>query len=155
MANESITPTVAEVAARLLARTRTDATGTPTGTFDDTTNPTAEAVEDFISDYVTEIALIVAGVDEPEVLAFAKGVVAVGAASDVELSIDPDRVDDTTSAYARLLAQYERRLVLLREQAAAALARQAAEDKPGRGSGSVRLRSSVMEDVACERGYPL
>lgn len=146
-------PSVDDVAARLLARTRSDSTGKPVGTFTQSTIPTAAKVESFIDDYVAEIALIVKGVRDPDVLAFARGVVAVAAAADVELSLDPDRAQDDTSAYARLVALYERRLELLREQVRAALDRQGAADNPGRSPGSVRVRSSLVDDLICDPYY--
>jgi hypothetical protein len=87
----------------LRARTRDDESGGELGTFTDATRPTAEEVTEFLEQASTEVLLrLPSELEDAKLVAFAKRMIAVRAAMFVELSLEPDRIDDETSAYAKL-----------------------------------------------------
>ena len=113
MADPIYTPSVADVAALLYARTRTDAG--LVGTFNDDTRPTGTQVTAYIAEGADDV-LDRVGYPVPEPHADAvRRLAAKYAAMRVELALAPDNTSDAErSAYPALRTEYEAGLADLR-----------------------------------------
>lgn len=140
---QRVRPTVAEIGALLRARTRSDATGAPIGTFTDATNPTGDQVEEFIDGALSEIRLRLPDDLPDRLVPFARRVISLSAAMDVEVSLDPERANSNDNAYARLKERYDTGLAALLATA----------DDEGviatPRAGSARMRSTLVDALPC------
>lgn len=118
------TPSVSEVGAELLSRTK-DQYGNETGTFSGTTTPTDTQVEALISKAADRVSLKI-GTEVPAALRQdAKDIVALRAAMMVEQTLFADQITSNRSPYPVLLERYKAELADLQ------LAIQIAEDGDG------------------------
>lgn len=121
MSAEALECEVSDVAVILRARTYADGggeteSGEEVGTFDATTRPTGDQVGELIEQAAKEVrARIGQDVEDADLLAFAKDVVALRAAMGVELSYIPEQTDPDYSVYEKLKDLYEQGLASLTE----------------------------------------
>jgi hypothetical protein len=100
--------TVADVAAIIRARTK-DSNGFEVGTFTGTTRPTDTQCQEAIDHAVVLIHTKVGDVGEG-CASLAKGVVALGAAAEIERSYFPEQSRSDRSIYTFLVAEYDKAL---------------------------------------------
>lgn len=101
------TPELTDVGAILRARTRSDDSGEELGTFNTTTRPTGAEMQAFIDFAVSEITLRLPDTLDERFQAFVRRLVAIRAAMQAEISLEPDRVNGDDSAYARLKEMFD------------------------------------------------
>lgn len=110
---DGIRPTIAEVAAKLRARTKVLG-GNEVGTFDASTRPTADEVEALIDDALDEV---LGKIKEPaagtKYEGRARGLVALYAAMLIELSYFPEMVGTPKSPYDSYATLYDKRMKAL------------------------------------------
>lgn len=97
--------TVDDVAAIIRTRTK-DSAGNELGTFDDTTRPTADQCQQAIDHQVVLVHTKVGYVGDM-CSDLARGVVAIGAAAEIELSYFPEQSRSDRSIYTYLIQRYD------------------------------------------------
>lgn len=126
-ATAQLSPSVADVATKVLARTRTPS-GPGTGTFTDSTNPTAAQVQRMIDTVSLRVlAGIGPGFDSGRVIGqdlagddltlgdLVRDTIAAGVGAQVELSLEPESASTADSAYAQLRQEFLDGLQVLRD----------------------------------------
>jgi hypothetical protein len=134
--------TVEDVAAIIRARTK-DKTGNEVGTFNDDTRPTAEQCQEAIDHAVTFIHTAVGQVGT-NCADVAKGVVAIGAAAEIELSYFPEQARSDRSIYTFLITRYDAALAGLADCVLGNLP--GVGDNGGRRYGTFTCVSGVVND---------
>lgn len=126
-ATAELSPSIDDVATKVLARTRTPS-GRGTGTFTDVTNPTATQVQRMIDAVAVRVlATVGPGFDSGRVIGqdlagddltlgdLVRDTIAAGAAAQVELSLEPESASSADSAYNQLRQEFLDGLQLLRD----------------------------------------
>lgn len=105
---EDWTPTVAEVAAHIRARTKA-AGGTEAGTFNDQTRPNQQQAEAMIANALRSVSGKLHAVEpcSDDLLADAKNAVALRAAMAIEASFYPEQVSTSRSNFSQLKSMYD------------------------------------------------
>jgi hypothetical protein len=111
-----ITPSVADVAALLRARTK-DVNGVEVGTFNDDTRPTSAQVLTLIDKAVADVQAWLGPTPPPELADAARVAAALDAACLIELSYYPEQVQSNRSAYPEYAAMLQRKIEALQEAA--------------------------------------
>lgn len=121
------TPSIAQVASHVRARTKKRGSGEELGTFTADTRPTDDQANQMIAEALLEVSSVVgpdipdAAGDDPDALRnAASGVVSLLAAMTVESSFYPEQVGAGRSNYAAMERRYERGLKKLEAAVAAA-----------------------------------
>jgi len=134
--NRAYAPNVAQVARKILSRTR-DQYGNTLGTFNTNTTPTEQQVSAIILDVLPNVADEVGDEIPPEYFDDAAEVVALRAAMQVELDFFPDQVATDRSPYPQLADLYEKELERLRQSISVAVDGEPVDTAPSnRPSGS-------------------
>lgn len=107
------TPTVAEVARHIRARTRTSL-GVLAGTFNTTTNPTDTQVDEHAAEAARELERHIGSEIDATLFEHATDVAAMMAAAQIELSYFPEAVRSGKSVYDQLVAMIAEKLPLLK-----------------------------------------
>lgn len=133
MPTSDYTPTVAEVAAYVRARTKDD-NGAEAGTFNANTRPTSTQVSSLITNAVGVVSRKVGNDLDAEFQDAAQALAALRTAMFIELSYFPEQVREGRSNYEELKALYDEDM--------ATLVSSMLDDEPGRkGLFSIPLRS--------------
>jgi hypothetical protein len=111
-----ITPSVADVAALLRARTK-DINGEEIGTFNDDTRPTSSQTITLIEEAVADIQARMGGSPPPELAGAGKSAAAMMAACLVELSYFPEQVRTDRSAFQSYWELLQNKITALQEAA--------------------------------------
>jgi len=141
----NVTPTVADVAALIRARTK-DSNGNELGTFTTATRPTAvqaqEAIDHAVIGLHEKVGAIGTGCADT-----AKLCAAYGAAAEIELSYFPEQARTDRSPYQFLIKRYEALLEGVRECVLGDLPGTGPEGQPtGVGQGSLVAWSGTVHD---------
>jgi hypothetical protein len=139
------TPTVAQVAAHIRARTKERGSGSEAGTFTANTRPTLGEAESAISDALNEISPtigsdlpVVEGEDPNALRTAAKGVVSLLSAMIIESSFYPEQIEQGRSNYQAMERRYNAALKRLTAAVEAAGGVTASEGASGGVSGYMR-----------------
>jgi hypothetical protein len=111
-----ITPSVADVAALLRARTK-DYNGDEVGTFNDDTRPTSAQVITLIDEAVADVQARMGQSPPPELAGAGKSAAAMMAACLVELSYFPEQVRSDRSAFSEYWELLQNKIAALQEAA--------------------------------------
>ena len=154
MSTDPLTPTLADVAALIRARTK-DRSGDEIGTFSAETRPTDVQAQEAIAHAVTAVHEKVGRID-PDCQDVARLCAAYGAAAEIELSYFPEQARTERSPYNNLNARYKELLTGV-EQCVLGNLPSAGAQALGTpfGHGTLQVNSAVVDDYYSGIRWPI